>query len=689
MLKTPPLLLGAALLFWGWQTGLLVYAAIVAVVLEGSRLTPARWEFSQADFNRIWDLCTILFVGATIYAFAANEGASTMAGLFDTHSMARRTRALNQGTRSVLLLFEWLPLVFLPGMAAQVFSRRERLDLVTFSWILRRQRAKGIRSHLLEGGINVSWLYFALCLVAASAANTRGHGFYWGLALVLAWGLWAHRSRRFAPLVWGGLLVAVIASGYAAHLGVLRLDQWVTGINAAWLSRFARTNIDPKESRTAIGSIGKVKLSGRIVVRVESPGQPPPTYLREASYNSFRPPIWFTGKREFGYVLPESNQTSWILIPEKTSRRSVRISHYLPNGRGVLALPAGASQLEQLPAFTVETNRLGAVRAEGPGLVSFQANYDEGVMLDSPPDDEDLKIPLAEAAAVQQIAAQLDLAGQAAQSRERALKAVSDFFRKNFEYSTWLDAGLRPNSNRTALAAFLLERRAGHCEYFATATALLLRAAKIPARYAAGYVVQEAAGKGYVVRARHAHAWCLAYVNGAWRDVDTTPASWQDIEAGHASFWEPVADAWSRLWFEFSKWRWGQTAFRKYILWATVPLLAIVAVRLFWKKQWARSRPRDKSRRTAPDYPGTDSEFYQVERRLLELGLERRSGETLSAWIVRITASVPVTAPPLRNILWLHYRHRFDPLGLPAAERAALRAGARTWLEQSERKAEG
>jgi uncharacterized membrane protein AbrB (regulator of aidB expression) len=37
-MKTPPLLLGATLLFWGWHTGFLIGALIIACVIEGSRL---------------------------------------------------------------------------------------------------------------------------------------------------------------------------------------------------------------------------------------------------------------------------------------------------------------------------------------------------------------------------------------------------------------------------------------------------------------------------------------------------------------------------------------------------------------------------------------------------------------------------------------------------------------------------
>ena len=91
-MKTPPLLLAAALLLWGWQTGFWFVAILLAALLEGSRLVRARWDFSQADFNRIWNLCGLLFAGAAIYVFASTDGAGAMAGLFDTP--ARRNEAL-------------------------------------------------------------------------------------------------------------------------------------------------------------------------------------------------------------------------------------------------------------------------------------------------------------------------------------------------------------------------------------------------------------------------------------------------------------------------------------------------------------------------------------------------------------------------------------------------------------------
>ena len=317
---------------------------------------------------------------------------------------------------------------------------------------------------------------------------------------------------------------------------------------------------------------------------------------------------------------------------------------------------------------------MGTVKvSDGPGLVSYRAAYDEGKTIDGPTEEDDLRIPDSEAAALSQIARELDLASK---TPAQAIATVTKFFADNFQYSTYLRAP-SSSTNQTALAEFLLHSRAGHCEYFATATTLLLREAKIPTRYAAGYSVQEKAGHKYVVRKRHAHAWCLVQVNGAWQDLDTTPPSWGEVEAARASMWESLSDAWSRLWFEFSKWRWSQTNLRKYLLWLAVPLVLGLAAQLIFKKQWARSKALGKNQNAANPLPGLDSEFYEIEKKLLERGLDRQPGETLAAWVNRVAPAATAELPPLVS---LHYRLRFDPAGLNGEERSELKRGVLSWL---------
>jgi transglutaminase-like putative cysteine protease len=105
---------------------------------------------------------------------------------------------------------------------------------------------------------------------------------------------------------------------------------------------------------------------------------------------------------------------------------------------------------------------------------------------------------------------------------------------------------------------FLHRSKSGHCEYFATATVLLLRAGGIPARYATGFAVNEKSEleNAYIVRTRHAHAWARAWVNGTWINIDTTPPSWLSIEAEDSSVWSAITDWWS--WARFRSAGMGQ-----------------------------------------------------------------------------------------------------------------------------------
>jgi hypothetical protein len=76
------------------------------------------------------------------------------------------------------------------------------------------------------------------------------------------------------------------------------------------------------------------------------------------------------------------------------------------------------------------------------------------------------------------------------------------------------------------LANFLFERKQGHCEYFASSMAVMLRTLRIPARVVNGFRGDEFndVTGNYVVRARNAHAWVEAYFPGyGWVTFDPTP----------------------------------------------------------------------------------------------------------------------------------------------------------------------
>jgi hypothetical protein len=124
--------------------------------------------------------------------------------------------------------------------------------------------------------------------------------------------------------------------------------------------------------------------------------------------------------------------------------------------------------------------------------------------------------------------------------------------------TTWLRAGhaytLRPPARPAGadpVEDFLFDRPEGHCEFFASAAVLLLRAAGVPARYVTGFRGGEwnPIGGYVAVRDDRAHAWAEAFVPGeGWVRVDATPPA---AETGRAGRLSDVADAMDFFW---SRW---------------------------------------------------------------------------------------------------------------------------------------
>lgn len=71
---------------------------------------------------------------------------------------------------------------------------------------------------------------------------------------------------------------------------------------------------------------------------------------------------------------------------------------------------------------------------------------------------------------------------------------------------------------------FLTEADEGYCVHFATAAAVLMRAAGVPTRYVTGYLVQTQAGEPVAVKGKNAHAWVEYWAEGiGWQVLEATP----------------------------------------------------------------------------------------------------------------------------------------------------------------------
>jgi len=644
--NTPPFLLAAAALFWGAQTGNWLVAIASAALLEAPRYVARRWHLESAEFNRVSDFCSVLLFAIAVY-------------LYFTFG----------NPQAVTLLFQWMPVIVLPLALAQAWSTARALDLSVLFWSLRRNPLRR------PVKLNLAYPTFVLWLLAASAANRQGAAFYLELTLLTAWPLLRARPRSYATALAASMLLAAALAGYGGQLGLHRLQQWLEAAAPEWLAGGgARTN--PYRSTTDIGTIGDLKLSQRILLRVEAdPAVATPILLHRASYDVYVGGTWVARNARFEQLGPFGNASSWKLSDAREPVSQVTV-HDDSDGNPVLSLPANTARIEGLAASEMKMNALGAVQVEHrPGFFSYRAQVGSGNSAYGPPTPRDLAVPKTEAAAVAQIANELELA---ALPPEQALARVKQFFADRFEYSTWQD---KPAGGRTPLSEFLLATRAGHCEYFASASALLLRAAGIPARYATGFSAQEwsALDHAYVVRERHAHAWVRAWVNGAWRDLDTTPPTWFSAEAAGSPLWSPLTDLWSWARFRLSQWsaRAGERGWSQALIWLALPLVAWLAWRTLRGRR-ADSAAATREPISHKSWPGLDSEFYLIERRMAELGHARQDAESMTEWLGRIAAQPGSAA--LQQLARLHYRHRFDPAGLSAAEREALRAQALAWL---------
>jgi transglutaminase-like putative cysteine protease len=99
---------------------------------------------------------------------------------------------------------------------------------------------------------------------------------------------------------------------------------------------------------------------------------------------------------------------------------------------------------------------------------------------------------------------------------------VEGYLKQHYKYTlnlTW-KPGPQP------VSTFLFESKSGHCEYFASSMALILRAAGIPTRLINGFLMGEynPVGEDYIVRESDAHSWIEVYVPGHdWMEFDPTP----------------------------------------------------------------------------------------------------------------------------------------------------------------------
>ncbi|MGB5833372.1 MAG: transglutaminase domain-containing protein, partial [Thiohalocapsa sp.] len=282
----------------------------------------------------------------------------------------------------------------------------------------------------------------------------------------------------------------------------------------------------------------------------------------------------------------------------------------------------------------------------------------------APPDAADLRVVGPVGKTVADVVAELGLSGLTPMD---ALRRLQRHFDTHFRYTLELP---RIPPNQRPLSHFLLQGRAGHCEYFATAAALLLRQAGIPTRYARGWSVQEYSPLegAWIARDSHAHAWVLAWIDGAWRNFDPTPPDWGALEAAERPWTVGIADwiSWLRLTLSG-----GAEEDRADRDWLLLPLAALILI-LAWRIARRARRGSVHRRRKSFAANPHGGVFTPIEQAADRHGFGRRPAETLREWADRVAEEHADGSDELGDAVTLHYRDRFDPDGLNVGDRSHL-----------------
>ncbi|MBK1650382.1 DUF4129 domain-containing transglutaminase family protein [Rhabdochromatium marinum] len=693
MNRNPPLVFTWALLLWSGLTGAWLPGIALAVWFEWALRTRTRWHMTDKSLERLVDLSSLLLLALILFEYSQGP--------------------LSAGIFAVL---RWSPLLLAPLLSAQILSARPGVSYRALFLSQRRSRSPDA-----DRWLDLQPVYLGACVLAAGVGTAVQHPLaYLGGVLVLTLWVcaWQPRPspRRQWPL-WLTLLVLVGALAWVGQQGLSQAQRRVENLAINWLSDFLWSERDPYRARTALGDIGELKLSDRVLYRVttETPLRHA-LLLRTAAYDRYVSTSWFAHPQDFQPVPRVEGGWQWSPRPtaaaaedstsadqgadqdaDQAANQWVQIGSYLPRRGQLLPLPTGTWRLSDLPVDSLERQSLGAVKIKnGPPLIHYQALYRNAASSDRPPEEADLRVPKSEQPVLQALVSELGLSqpgitvaadtSNAPESPSTSgilstrdtVKRVRDYFASQFRYSLKLPGA---PAGQTAIEYFLTTTQRGHCEFFATATVLLLRQAGVPARYAVGYSVQEpvAGAHRYRVRRSHAHAWTLYWDQGQWHDFDTTPALWAELEAEERSFWQPLVDLGSRLWYQFNLSRLEPGQGTPIWLWGLLAVLfALLAYRLRLGQRWRAAH----ARRSRESVAAPDSPLAPIARQLTRAGWPRRCGETDRQWLTRLAHSrgLEPELPPVDRLLQLNEQARYRPGGLDVTARHQLQVHIDHWL---------
>ena len=340
------------------------------------------------------------------------------------------------------------------------------------------------------------------------------------------------------------------------------------GLSLLLLGQDHRERVVGFSDRVDLGGVGRLRADPTIVMRVEHPNLPaePPVrlalYLRGAAFDRYNGHSW---SRTTGSVPTRAEQLGnsvrirrW---PDPVHDRKLRIDLEAIDP-SVVFVPPDAVALTILTPTNVVPSAIPTLYMSQEGQLTYRTLNEGGLRYEVALADgnESPLQPLDPAARARYLALPADLparVGELAKSwiggetdPERRARRVEAALRKGYRYDLESPSGATKNP----LDDFLFVSKRGHCEFYSTAMAVMLRTQGVPTRNVNGFIggTFNRFGRYYAVRQGDAHSWVEVYVDGkGFVRFDPTPpadAAPQSEITGVLAFVRDMVEAAAQRW---------------------------------------------------------------------------------------------------------------------------------------------
>lgn len=322
----------------------------------------------------------------------------------------------------------------------------------------------------------------------------------------------------------------------------------------------ARYHLPGFSNEVALGEIGEVKQSNEPVMYVKMLGdyKPRDIHWRGSALQSFDGKRWYNARYKPEQVIKIDGQMVGLVAKRPVNARRFYYEVRVKDIASDVLFFAGKPEFLAIDQKEILKSNTGGYRAPMRPASGFR--YIGYSYMDTIVFDRNLAEQLSdvERAAYLALPPNLDgrMPGLAMQlttgSKNKFEEARSMEFRLQHMYGYTLQ--LPETEPADPLAHFLFERKKGHCEYFASAMAVLLRLRGIPSRVVTGFQDngEDPINGWRIVRAADAHSWVEGYLQDqGWVVFDPTPA---DPGAGRLSLIARVGRMWDSLELFWTDW---------------------------------------------------------------------------------------------------------------------------------------